>query len=184
MKQAQTQGKETVFLFLAFAFVLAFVLLHEFFSVNILAFALASQVWTWLRDGGEILPSHYTCTELDSRMTSADTDTDHVIGFSDLVDLCVIKIKSLWSFAHVIRRYQVNRARNADHAASTCKRFVYSVVKITRLYGYQTWQIHFFFEKFTRCAKVCGLFSWFYFSGADWLGKQTAVTWDTFARKR
>ena len=39
-KQASKQGKE-IFLFLAFAFVLAYVLLHEFFSVNILAFALA-----------------------------------------------------------------------------------------------------------------------------------------------
>ena len=36
------------------------------------------------------------------------------------------------------------------------ERFVHSVVKITRLYDYQTWQT--FFEKLTRCAKVCGLF--------------------------
>ena len=27
-------------------------------------------------------------------------------------------------------------------------------------------------EKCTRCAKVCGLFSWLRFSGADWLGRQ------------
>ena len=37
----------------------------------------------------------------------------------------------------------MNRARNVDHAARVCKRFVHSIV----------------FEKFTRCAKVCGLFS-------------------------
>ena len=32
----------------------------------------------------------------------------------------------------------MNRARNADHAARTCERFVYSITKITRLYDYQT----------------------------------------------
>ena len=37
----------------------------------------------------------------------------------------------------------MNRARNADHAARTCKRFVYPTVKITRLYDYQTWWTHF-----------------------------------------
>ena len=43
---------------------------------------------------------------------------------------------------HVVRRDHVNRARNADHAARTCERFVYSIVKITRLYDYQTWRTH------------------------------------------
>ena len=33
------------------------------------------------------------------------------------------------------------------------------------------------FEKFTRCAKLCGLFSWLYFSDADWLSRQTSITW-------
>ena len=35
-----------------------------------------------------------------------------------------------------------------------------------------------FIEKFTRCAKVCGLFFLgCAFLDADWLGKQTSVTW-------
>ena len=69
----------------------------------------------------------------------------------------LIKIKIPWSFAHVVRRDQVNRLRNTDHAARTRDMFVYSIVKNkTRLYHYQTWQRH--FEKFTRCAKICGLF--------------------------
>ena len=35
-----------------------------------------------------------------------------------------------------------------------------------------------FIEKFTRYAKACGLlFSWLCFSGADWLGRRTPVTW-------
>ena len=38
--------KRNFFLFIAFAFAPVYVLLHELFSVNILAFALASQVWT------------------------------------------------------------------------------------------------------------------------------------------
>ena len=34
------------------------------------------------------------------------------------------------------------------------------------------------FDKFTRCAKVCGLFFLIVFSsGADWLGRQTKITW-------
>ena len=53
----------------------------------------------------------------------------------------------------------MNRARNADHVARTCERFVYSTVKITRLYDYQTWLC----EKFTRGAKACGAFF------LDWL---------------
>ena len=42
-----------------------------------------------------------------------------------------------------------------------------STVKITK-----TWQTH-FLAKFTRCAKVRGLFYLLCFSGADWLGRQT-----------
>ena len=83
----------------------------------------------------------------------------YLIGFSDLVDLWVIK-KNLWSFAHVVnRRDHVNRARNADHAARTCERIICSIVTITRSYDYQTWQTIFFGgEKFTRCVKACGPF--------------------------
>ena len=39
--------------------------------------------------------------------------------------------------------------------------------------------IKFFFAKFTRCAKVYGLFL-LCFSGADWLGRKTSVTWYLF----
>ena len=38
---------------------------------------------------------------------------------------------------------QVNRAQNADQTAKVCERFVYSRVKMTRLYDYQTWHTHF-----------------------------------------
>ena len=78
--------------------------------------------------------------EMIPRATKFNRIVIHMIRFSDLVDLWVIMIKSLWSFAHVVRRDQVNRSRNTDHAARTCKIFVYSIVKLTRLYDYQTWQ--------------------------------------------
>ena len=52
----------------------------------------------------------------------------------------------------------VNRARNANQMARTCETIVDSVVKITKFYDYQTWLTH-LFDKFTRCAKVCGLLS-------------------------
>ena len=67
----------------------------------------------------------------------------------------------------------MNRTRNADHAARTCERFVYSIVKITRLYDYQTWQ--------TRgemgAQRFVGFFLSMCFSAADWLGRQTSITW-------
>ena len=43
----------------------------------------------------------------------------------------------------MVRRDQVNRTGNTDHAARTCQRFLYSTVSITRLYDYQTWQTQF-----------------------------------------
>ena len=104
------------------------------------------------------------------------TETFHVVGLSDLVDLWVRKPMILCARS---TRDQVNRIRYADHATRTRERFVYSIVTITRVYDYQTGQI--FFEKFTRCAKVCGLFSWLCFSNADWLSRQTLITWLTLS---
>ena len=68
---------------------------------------------------------------------SVNTVITHVIGFSALFDLWVIKIKKgPWSFAHIYvhaaHRDQANRARNTDQAARSYERFVYSIVKITR----------------------------------------------------
>ena len=64
----------------------------------------------------------------------------------------------LWSFAHAARRDQVNRARNADHAARTCERFVDFIVKITWLCNYQTWQTHLSFGNWRGAQRFCGLF--------------------------
>ena len=50
------------------------------------------------------------------------------------------------------------------------KGFIYSIVKITSSYDYQTWPTH-FGREFTRCAKVCGLFSWLCLKLIGWAGK-------------
>ena len=47
------------------------------------------------------------------------------MGFSNLADLWVIKIKSPGSFACIVRRDEMNRARKADRAARVCEKFVY-----------------------------------------------------------
>ena len=46
--------------------------------------------------------------------------------------------------------------KNTDETARTRERLVYVIVRITKLYDYQTWRT--LFEKFARCAKVYGLF--------------------------
>ena len=80
----------------------------------------------------------------------------------------VIKIKSLQSFARVVRRVKANRARNADHAARTYERVVYFIVKITRLYEYQKSQINLLrnsrgvqrYVGFFRECAFCALIGW------------------------
>ena len=92
----------------------------------------------------------------------------HAIGFSDLVQLLVIKIKRL-SFAQVVRRDRVSRARNTDYAVKTCEIFVV-IVKIKRLYDYQTWPTHIW--KIHVVRKVLwALLSLLCFLGADWTGQ-------------
>ena len=76
---------------------------------------------------------------------------------SGLVDLWVIKIKSLWSFAHVVRRDHVNRTRKrrsrSENMGKVCLSYSQNI-KILLLSNMATT----LFAKFTRCAKVCGLF--------------------------
>ena len=58
--------------------------------------------------------------------------------------------------AHVVHQDHVIRARNADHAARTCERFVYSIAKNNEILLLSN-MADTFFEKFTRFAKVYGL---------------------------
>ena len=71
-------------------------------------------------------------------------EKNHLIGFSDLVDLWVIKIKKpMILCACSTSRSSEQSTKNTDHTVRVCERFVYSVVKITRLYDYQTWKTRF-----------------------------------------
>ena len=69
-----------------------------------------------------------------SKKTKNKKQTNKLVNeFFDVVDLWVVKLKkSPWSFAYVVRRDHVNRARSADHAARTCDKFFFSIIKITR----------------------------------------------------
>ena len=58
--------------------------------------------------------------------------------------------------------------------SETCKRFVYSLVKITRLYDYQTWQTHLLRNSEVAQGFV-GFFLWLCFSDADWISRQTPL---------
>ena len=87
------------------------------------------------------------------------------------VDLWVIKIKSPWSFVHVVRRDHVKRAENAREHANMWM-FVYSRVKVTRFYDYQTWP-----TLLLSGQRFVGVFL-FFSRAADWLGRKVH-TWST-----
>ena len=70
------------------------------------------------------------------------------------IDLWVIKIKKPMILCARSTSTTSKQNTKGDQAARTCERFVYSVVKITRLCDWNT-----SFEKSTRCAKDCALFS-------------------------
>ena len=66
-----------------------------------------------------------------------------MIGCSDYVDLWVTEIKKSMILCALVRRDDVNRARNADHAARTCERIIYFIMKMTRLHDIHALQTHF-----------------------------------------
>ena len=83
---------------------------------------------------------------------------NHVIGFSDLVDLWVIKIQKPMILCRRSTSCLVTRARNTDHTVRTCEMFVYLIVNRTRLYDYQTRRTH-----FVRNLRVTQRFVGFFF---------------------
>ena len=103
----------------------------------------------------------------------------HVIGFPSLVDLWVIKIKKpMILCACSTSRSREQSTKNADHTARTCERFVYSVVKITRLYDYQTWQTR-FWRNSRGAQRLMGLFflDCAFRMLIDWAGKLRSHVW-------
>ena len=97
-----------------------------------------------------------------------------MIWFSDLVDLWVIKIKKRM----ILCARSTSRSREQSKKRRSCSKNmgkVYFTVKLTRLLDYQTCR-HFFVEKFTRSAMVCGLFffscgMWAFRALIDWSSK-------------
>ena len=82
---------------------------------------------------------------------------------------CVFKNKPMILCARCTSRSN-EPARKTDYPARTCERFVYSLVKITRLCDYQTWQN--IFGEIHEVRKVFFLSLDLYVSHANWLGRQ------------
>ena len=98
----------------------------------------------------------------------------HLIGFSDLVFL--YKRKKPMILCALVRQYQVNRERNTVQTARAYWTFVCSVVKITRLYEYQTWQTRFCGNS-RDAQRLMGFFLLTVIFEC-WLAKrQTPITW-------
>ena len=80
-------------------------------------------------------------------------EKNHLIGFSDLVDLWVIKIKKpMILCACSTSRSREQSTKYADHTARTCLFYSHNN-KIVWLSNMEDT----FLEKFTSCAKVCGI---------------------------
>ena len=98
---------------------------------------------------------------------------NHVTRFSDNVDLWIIKIKSLWSFVHVVHRDQVNRTRNTWISSENVWKVCLFYSQNNKIFWWSNVR-----DTFSEL-KVCGLSSWFWFWDADhWLGRQALqITW-------
>ena len=59
--------------------------------------------------------------------------------------------------------------------SETRERFVHSIVKRTRLYGYQSFRN--FVGNSQGAQRFVGSFCWLCFLDADWLGRKTLMTW-------
>ena len=73
-------------------------------------------------------------------------------------------------------------SRSSEQSTKRRSRTVRNVcsfkIKITRLYDYQTWRIH-FVRNSRGAQRFIGFFSWSCFSDADWLGRP--ITWQQWS---
>ena len=152
--------------------------LHETYS----SFALAVLKAIVLKKVGNIFISQYIFTSIRLKyfnMKKHFSDSlilryFQEIGFSDQ--------KPMILCAPSTSRWSRNRARNADQAARTCEKFADFMVRIIRLYYYQNmvdtfvWEIH-------EVRKGTWFFSWLCCTGADWLVRQTPITWVIFTKR-
>ena len=95
--------------------------------------------------------------------------SSHVIGFSDLVDLWVIKIKKpMILCAFGTWRPSTKYRSHSENMQKVCLFFSQN----NEFYDYQTWET--FFLDIYDVRK--GLWA-FFLDCADWLGRQTLITW-------
>ena len=78
----------------------------------------------------------------------------HVVRFFNLVDLWVTKIKKPMILCVCSMSRSNEECTKHTHTATTCKRWVYSIAKITIVRLSNLAET--FLEKFRRCAKDCG----------------------------
>ena len=133
-------------------------------------------------DGEYILPSR-VCLDAPPKIANRQkymASCNHMMGVSDLVGLWVIKIKKpMILCARRTPRSSEQSTKRRSSSKNMWKVF-HSVVKITRLYDYQTGR-HIFVRN-SRGALVGFFFSSFFFSclwfsDSDWLSRQSPMTW-------
>ena len=87
-----------------------------------------------------------------------------------------VLLRCLWSFAHVVHRDQMNRARNIDHAARTCQRFSLFYSQNNKIVWLSNMAEHFW-----RNSRGAQRFVGFYYLSVRfrcWLAeRQTPITW-------
>ena len=114
------------------------------------------------------------CAHFLQRYILSDSNPAHVIQFSNLIDLRVIHIKKpmilcAHSKSRSSKQSTKRRSRSKD-VQKVCNQNN-KIVQLSNMGDT-------FCEKFRRCAKVYGFFSWFCFLGVDWLtGKLLTWTW-------
>ena len=97
-----------------------------------------------------------------------------MIGFSDLVDLWVIKIKSPWSFAHHSRSRSSEQSTKRRSRSENMGKVCLFCSKNNQIAD--SWQKHFWRNSW-GAQRFVGFFSWLCVSEADWLGEQPPITW-------
>ena len=100
----------------------------------------------------------------------------HLIGFSDLVGLWVIKIKKpMILCARSTPRSREQSTKRSENTWKVCL-FDSQNNKISMIIKHG----RHFFRNSGGAQRIVGFFPWLCYSGADWLGRQTVITWLVF----
>ena len=100
----------------------------------------------------------------------------HVIIFSDLTDLWVIKVRKKPMILCACSIMSTSCEQSMECRPSSKNVWKFCLFYVQNNKDYQTWPTH-LFEKLVKCAKACGIFlSRLCFVGADWLSRHTLIT--------